>query len=175
MIDEAQLLEILRDRFEYRDGVFTYRKQVGNRRAGQVAGCLHRVLGRYYVHVTNPAWGRKLFLRSRLVWLWHTGALPCSELDHINGNQADDRIENLRDAGQAENMKNLTLYKKNKTGLHGVWWRDESQKYQVRIGVHGKLICLGHFDNLLDAACARKSAETRYGFHENHGRSGPVA
>ena len=177
MIDEAKLLEVMRDRFDYIDGEFINRRQVkGGRRIGESAGSNNR-RGYRRIYITDPAFGKKQkpFKRSRLVWLWHHGAFPSGEIDHINGDVGDDRIENLRDAGRAENMKNLTLYKKNKTGLHGVWWREDCQKYQVRIGVGGKMICLGHFDNLFDAACARKSAENRYGFHDNHGRSGPVA
>ena len=176
MIDEAKLLEVMRDRFEYRDGAFFYTKQVSPRvQIGQSAGTTNR-RGYWRIWMSHPAiGGSKRFKRCRLVWLWHHGAFPRNQIDHINGDTGDDRIENLRDVVQVENMRNAKLYKRNKTGLPGVRWREDRQKYYAYIGVKGNLINLGLFDNLLDAARARKSAENRYGFHENHGRSGPVS
>ena len=177
MIDEAKLLEVLRDRFEYRDGAFFYTKQVSPRvQIGQSAGGPNR-RGYWKIHITDPVIGKKLkkFKRSRLVWLWHHGAFPCGEIDHINGDKGDDRIENLRDVSRVDNMRNKSIYSVNKTGYPGIQWRPDRQKYKVFIGVGDKMLYLGRFDNFLDAVCARKSAEIRYGYHDNHGRSGPVS
>lgn len=46
------------------------------------------------------------YLAHRLVWLFHHGSWPTHEIDHINRNRTDNRIENLRDLPRSENVKN---------------------------------------------------------------------
>ena len=63
------------------------------------------------------------FLMHQAVWAWHHGRFPTLQIDHINGNGFDNRIENLREVSGSENKMN-TLYpwKPNaKTGLPGVY------------------------------------------------------
>ena len=57
------------------------------------------------------------------VWAICKGCWPEQQIDHINGNKGDNRIENLREVSGSENKMN-TLYpwKPNKdTGLPGVY------------------------------------------------------
>lgn len=68
--------------------------------AGSTVGCTN---GRGYVVVSFL--GRK-FTAHRLAWLLHYGEWPTQVIDHINRKKADNRIANLRDVTQAENLKN---------------------------------------------------------------------
>ena len=72
----------------------------------------------------------------RVVWAWHHGRLPTMQIDHINGNGFDNRIENLREVSQSENMRNQhRQWKPNKdTGLPGV--SPDKNGYNTKI--HGK-------------------------------------
>ena len=112
----------------------------------------------------------------RVIWTMINGDIPDGfQIDHINGNVRDNRVENLRVVSQIENSRNARRQRNNKTGLNGVMLRSDNGRYRVRINVtesSGKerRITVGHFDDFFEACCARKSAENRYNYHENHGR-----
>ena len=62
------------------------------------------------------------FYSHHVVWAWHNGRFPTLQIDHINGKRFDNRIENLREVTQSENMRNMVYpWKPNaRTGLLGV-------------------------------------------------------
>lgn len=106
----------------------------------------------------------------RVVWAMHHGYWNRTDIDHINGNPCDNRIENLRLVSHQENCKNQKLRSTNKTGKMGVDFRKETQKYRARIMVDGKTLNLGEFKEFDKAVKEREEAEIKYGFHKNHGR-----
>ena len=63
------------------------------------------------------------------VWLICKGRWPTMQLDHLNGNPRDNRIENLRECTGSENVLNkLHPWKPNaKTGVPGVCLRKEGR------------------------------------------------
>ena len=70
------------------------------------------------------------------VWAWHNGCFPTMQIDHINGNGMDNRIENLREVSGSENKMN-TLYpwKPNAdTGLPGVY--KNGSGYRIKVVQH---------------------------------------
>ena len=54
------------------------------------------------------------------------------------------------------------LHKGNKSGHKGVMWLNNRNKWKAYIGIKGKQISLGYFDNKEDAIKARKIAEEEY-------------
>ena len=70
------------------------------------------------------------------VWAVCKGRWPKQQLDHINGNKHDNRIENLREVSQSENNMNvLHPWKPNaKTGLPGV--NKHGSSYRIKVGQH---------------------------------------
>lgn len=46
------------------------------------------------------------YLEHRLVWVWFHGRWPIEVLDHINQDPMDNRIENLREVTQQQNLLN---------------------------------------------------------------------
>lgn len=106
----------------------------------------------------------------RVIWAMTTGAWPEGEIDHINGDRADNRMENLREVSSGENGRNKGLRADNTSGQVGVSWSRLEGKWKVLIWRNGKPYSRGTFTNFVDAVRSRKAAEAEFGFHENHGR-----
>lgn len=78
----------------------------------------------------------KFLLYHGAVWAWHHGRLPKGQIDHIDGDEQNNRIENLREVNGHENQMNtLHDWQPNEvTGLPGV--SPDKGLYQTKI--HGK-------------------------------------
>lgn len=78
----------------------------------------------------------KLYLSHRLVWLYVRGRWPEKFIDHINGNKADNRIENLRECSHSQNSANRPAQLNNKCGLKGVHkvkWSSGKTRWKAQI------------------------------------------
>lgn len=84
------------------------------------------------------------------------------EVDHINRNRLDNRKSNLRIVTRQENMLNKSEYKNNTSGIKGVKWNKDRQKWQVQINHNKKRIHLGLYSDLEEAKKARLEAEKKY-------------
>ena len=111
----------------------------------------------------------KTYTGHRVAWAVHYGAWPSGQIDHINHNRADNRLNNLRDVSIWENRVNATLQKNNKSGVAGVYWYARCGRWQAYIKVRGKRHHLGYFAEKFDAILTRLLAEKKHGFHINHG------
>ena len=109
------------------------------------------------------------YLSHRLAWLYVYGYFPINNIDHINHNPFDNRIENLREATTQENNKNRSKNKNNTSGFNGVYWDKSRNKWVVLININGKSKNLGRFDTVEEAINIRILANEQYNFHKNHG------
>ena len=132
--------------FEYRDGVLYWRTSGAGRTAGTKCGSPD---ARGYLKVQL---NRKSRYVHRIVWLMHTGCLPEKQIDHINRDKADNRIENLRDACQSVNNFNRVLPKRNKTGAVGVELQ-VTGRFRARVGKK----TVGTFATVEEASAAREA------------------
>lgn len=89
-----------------------------------------------------------------------TKAIRGQEVDHINGNTLDNRIENLRLCSHSQNMKNRKVNYNSRTGIKGVTIADG--KYRAKIKVNGRDISLGSFLNVYEAEASCKKAANQY-------------
>jgi len=112
----------------------------------------------------------KRYKSHRVAWAMHTGEWPADQVDHINGDRVDNRIENLREATQTDNSRNTKIPANNMSGVIGVHWDKRTRRWVSQIKDLTQQIYLGSFTNFDDAVAARAAAEVKYGFHPNHGR-----
>lgn len=110
---------------------------------------------------------RRRYSAHRVIWKLVHGIEP-DDIDHINGDRTDNRLENLRNVSRLVNTRNQKLPSNNTHGHLGVY--SVGSKWRAQIRVRGALKDLGRFAHFNDAVAARKAAEMRYGFHPNHGR-----
>jgi hypothetical protein len=116
------------------------------------------------------------YLAHRVAYALHHNVDPYPlEIDHINGNPADNSAKNLRCATRAEQAKNMPRSCVNRSGRTGVHFIKRIQRWGAAIQVCGKSQWLGYYEDLADAEAARQEAEVRLGFHANHGREQPHA
>ncbi len=113
--------------------------------------------------------GGKLYQNHRLVWALAHGVWPSDQIDHINGNPEDNRLENLRVVANAENQKNRWQSRHNTSGVNGVYWHSRDNKWTAHIRDGGRQRALGYFDTCEEAAAARKAAEHQLGYAARHG------
>jgi hypothetical protein len=112
----------------------------------------------------------KRYRAHRVIWLLVYGEFPLEEIDHINGNKIDNSLKNLRCVTSHENNKNAKRPHTNRSGVVGVSLLKKTGEWYASVSVNHKTISLGSFKTLGEAAVARKAAEIKYGFHDNHGR-----
>ena len=107
------------------------------------------------------------FRAHRVCWALYYGYWP-EEVDHEDHDGLNNRLKNLVSGSHVKNLRNQSLRKTNTSGVCGVWRQNNS--WVAEIKVDGMKICLGSFASISEAAQARKRAEIKYGFHENHGK-----
>lgn len=108
----------------------------------------------------------------RLAWMIMTGDTPPKQIDHINRDATDNRWCNLRD-GDGIQRKNLSMFKNNKSGICGVYWDPQTNKWTAsgfyKVNGVRKKKNLGRFKKKEDAAIAAKQFRLRNGYEMGHG------
>lgn len=155
--------ERLKELFDYQDGNLIRKVSRGRGESsqrwpvGSIAG--NKTTGGYFLTSIDY----HLYKLHRLIWLWHYGSLPEKEIDHIDGNPSNNRIENLREATPGENRQNQKRARKNnKLGFQGVY--KVKRKYRASITKDRKSHHLGYFDTPEDAHQAYLTAKRQIHF-----------
>lgn len=96
--------------------------------------------------------GKKKYIRyHRAIWLWHYGTVP-QQIDHINGNPLDNRVENLRKCTTSQNQGNKGLQINSTTGFKGVTYVKSRGVFRANIETAGKSKYLGVSSDPIEAA-----------------------
>lgn len=113
-------------------------------------------LGRY-ISVAIPGHSSRLMKEHRLVWFLVHGHWP-KEIDHLDGDGTNNRIENLRDVSHGENMRNPVTLKRMSAARGGKGYTLHRGRFRVRIGKRH----IGVFDTPEQAIEARNQAIAQY-------------
>lgn len=150
--------------YEKETGIFKWK--VGNNQinSGDNAGTINK---KGYVRICI---NQKTYPAHCLAWLYVYGEYPQKQIDHINHDKQDNRIVNLRLVDNLENHKNMPRQKNNTSGVTGVSFRRNANKWVSHIKANGKFIHLGIFNTKEEAINSRKKAEQQYNFYMNHGK-----
>ncbi len=140
-LTQEELLQHLR--YEPDTGHFFWVKPGRGRRRNEPAGCVQGGPGKGYILIRLNG---RLHKAHRLAWLAVHGVFPPDEIDHDNGNKADNKFLNLKAATHAQNGQNLKREVLGAAGLQGVHFDESVGKYSASVTVEHRKKHLGYFD-----------------------------
>jgi len=161
--------EYLKECFEYTNGNFIWKERPAHHFTSIIAFNTFKAqyVGKV-VKANNDTAGyaqirinKKAFSYHRLVWKYHTGLEPLGQIDHINRDKFDNRIENLRDVSISENNHNKINPSDNNSGYKGVCFKKNKGKWESTFTIRGNTLFLGIFTDKEDAIKARLEAELK--------------
>ena len=88
--------------------------------------------------------------------------LGFKKCDHKDRNLLNNRRINLRTATVSENARNRSVQKNNTSGVTGVNWYNQGNKWRAQIGYNKQIIYLGSFNDKEGAIKTRLMAELKY-------------
>jgi hypothetical protein len=101
----------------------------------------------------------------RLAWLLMTGAFPKNQIDHINGNRADNRWKNLRGVTNQQNQSAHKAVSSKATSMYrGVCFETQTGMWRVKAQFNKKAYCGGRYKNEDEAAMAYNRLAASLGF-----------
>lgn len=137
-LSQSRLKELLN--YDPETGIFTWKVSRGRCSAGTVADTLDK-----HGYIRIQVDGARFFAH-RLAFLWVTGLPPDDEVDHIDGNPANNAFANLREVNHAENQQNMGGAQRNsKSGFIGVIFDRRTHKWVGKITVARRAVHLGTF------------------------------
>ena len=145
--------------FEYKEGNLYWKTKAARCiKIGDEVGCLGA--DGYVVLTLN----KLKYKMHRIIWVYHYHTISSNlQIDHIDGNKANNLIENLRLATNSQNKANSKrAYGNSKSNILGVYWFEARGKWRAKIQKNNQTFCLGYFVNQEDAIAARKAAELQY-------------
>jgi hypothetical protein len=154
MLTQKEALELL----EYRDGNIFWKKGRGGRSKNDPIGSFHNGYKRFE---TRHHKKRKNYLVHRVIYVMHHGFVP-EFIDHIDGDRANNKIENLRQATKSQNAYNKKLRSDSVSGYKGVHFDKIKKIWYAKLFKDGKSVFFSINDDAIKSAIAYDWAARHY-------------
>lgn len=135
--------------YDSRTGVLRWKIRKPRVRPGMVAGSRNQS---GYMTVTVDGVAMKCH---RVAWAIHHGRWPRRRVDHRDGNGFNNQIGNLREATHGQNIANSKLRSDSTSGVKGVHFQKDMQKWIAYVSHNGVRHHIGTFDCPNEAKRAR--------------------
>lgn len=146
-MDQGRLKELVS--YDAVSGLFTWNS------SGKIAGWKDKKYSR--IRLDN-----KLYLQHRLVWLYVYGAWPTDQLDHLDRDGFNNRLDNLRECSNQINQHNRNSTRNGTSKFIGVYWNSSKGKWVAKFKFKGKEVFYKAFSDELDAHKAYENIKALY-------------
>lgn len=144
------------DFFEYKDGNIYWKISTNRKiKIGNKVGCVNN---KNYVIIKLH---KKYYLAHRVIFAMHYGYMP-TEIDHIDCNKLNNKIENLREVTREQNQWNRKVQLNNSSGSKGVYWHKRDECWRVQLRFNKKVNYLGSFKDFELAELVALEARNKY-------------
>jgi len=147
--NEQEFIDLLHERYYYKDGVLFYKKDIGYKVKKDAK--VGSVNAKGYLATNVNYIGYKVH---RLIFAMHHRYFP-EVIDHIDRNKLNNKIENLREVSVSENVINSGLSSRNTSKYKGVHFCNREKKWIATVCRKNKRHYIGGFATLEEAYQAR--------------------
>lgn len=138
-------------------GVFKWKIDASrNAMCGSYAGCVNP---KGYLQIRIHGY---TYRAHRLAWFYVYKEWPNEQIDHKDRNKLNNKIDNLRISNSSLNAYNSNPRTGNTSGVKGVYYCTNTNRWKAWIWVKGAIKHLGCFIHKDLAIACRKEAELKY-------------
>jgi hypothetical protein len=150
--------ETLHELYTYKDGDLYYKKIIYGNTRRKVGDKVGYVVNEGYVVAKIKG---KSYLVHRLIYMMHNGYIP-DQIDHIDSNPANNKIENLRNVTGSQNCMNKKISKRNSSGYKNIHYVKAINKWRVQIKIKGKPLSFGCYEDVELADLVAQEVRNKY-------------
>jgi len=149
------MINLFEKYFEYFDGYLIWKQSTNPQkiRIGDLAGAIS--VGGNGIPRMRVSFFNKSYYNHRIIWNLHYGEIPENmEIDHIDGNPLNNKIENLRLCNRQQNCFNTKSKRTSTSKYKGVSFSNREKCWKAQIQLDGKNYHIGNFKSEYEAHLA---------------------
>jgi len=157
-LTEQELKDILH--YDPETGIFRWTIDTGPVKEGTVAGTQKKKDGYISICINYKEYGAH-----QLAFLYMTGKFCDKLIDHRDRIKFNNKWNNLIETDYYRNAQNASIRDDNSSGITGVHFSKQFQKWVAQISKKGKRKHLGIYKDFANAVCARFAGEQCLGWY----------